>query len=481
MKSSVYVSSEKVDVIGYVKAGTGVAVKGYVTAPLPEGTMINGKIIDSAHLTETLSALRVKAPELFAEPSLIVDGASIQTRRDTAPKLSPRQFEQFVRDGFAETAENVEELACAWRVLGSAEGGGTSFFACAVDRAQVESYIATFRSAGIKLQSIHVGTQALMHYIGTRPDILMHTFVLNVIDGVMMLSMVVDNGVSVFISRTRLYGDSYEQTIQHILGNLPGLISFNRSQKFNEITHSYYMGLNPEDLDLMRQISPYPDILLNIPNLYQGVKGGETLTPTAHFAFLNTLMGPKSIDLMQSLKELDKRKRRNKPKKLWIPLIAGMLALVAVISGVLGFQAFQYARDIDEINQYLEDPGIVSKVQELDAIRNETVVIQQAVDQLRAKEEQDAAKALMSVRMLNVIEETQRDWVRIVSISFDENQSAVHVNGSSPTETGIAEFVRTLKLSEWVKDVKYTGYGPAGDGYSFSLSITLAAAGEVAP
>ena len=50
MKSSVYISSERIEVIGYGKSGKSVSVEEYATCQLPEGTMINGRIIDSGVL-----------------------------------------------------------------------------------------------------------------------------------------------------------------------------------------------------------------------------------------------------------------------------------------------------------------------------------------------------------------------------------------------------------------------------------------------
>lgn len=481
MKSSVYVSSERIEVIGYTITGGIAAVKGYITAPLAEGTMINGKIIDSTHLTEALASLRAKSPALFKEPSLIVDGSSILTLRASAPKLNARQLERFVRDGFSDTADNPEDLACAYQTLRSLPGGGKSLFAVAADQAQVESYISSFRNAGIQLQSIRVGPQALMRYIANRPDFLMHTFVLNVIDGVMMLSMIVDNGVNVFMSRTRLYSENYEQLIQRVLENLSGLIQFNRSEKFNEITHSYYVGLNPEDLQFMREISPYPDITLDIPDLYQGVKGGETLSPTAHFAFLNTLLGKDSIDLIRSLKVLRQRKRRQRPKKLWIPALVSIVLLVASISGLLLYRAAQDTLDLAEIQLYLNDPARISELNELQTVMDETADINRVLTEFQDKELRDSANAMMTNRVLDVITGTLPELVSITQLSFDDSQNTVSISGQSSTDTGTPQYVKALKQHAMIRDVTYTGYTSVGDEYNFSLSIRLNPDGGTQP
>ncbi|MDR1670077.1 MAG: hypothetical protein LBR76_08970, partial [Oscillospiraceae bacterium] len=240
MESSVYISSEQIQVVGY----SGGVIREFVTHPLPEGTMINGMITDQAFLIECLASMRGEHPELFKKPSLVVDGSAILVKRIPTPKLGKKQYRQLVRDDFSEAGENADDLACGFQTL----PGGRALLACAADKSVIDNYTSAFKSVGVNLRSIRVGTQAIMSYIATRPELQQKSFVLNMIDGVTMLSLIFENGVNVFISRTRLYGDTKEQLAQTIIDNLGGLIQFNRSQKFGEVTDSYYLGVSAADL-----------------------------------------------------------------------------------------------------------------------------------------------------------------------------------------------------------------------------------------
>jgi len=54
---SVYIASDRIEVIGYKKAGAKVVVEDYARAELAEGVMINGKITDAAELIDRLKEL----------------------------------------------------------------------------------------------------------------------------------------------------------------------------------------------------------------------------------------------------------------------------------------------------------------------------------------------------------------------------------------------------------------------------------------
>jgi len=72
MESSIYVSAEQIQAIGY----NGGAVVSFAAFPLPEGTMYNGTITDGAFLAECLASMKKENSDLFkGGVTLIVDGS----------------------------------------------------------------------------------------------------------------------------------------------------------------------------------------------------------------------------------------------------------------------------------------------------------------------------------------------------------------------------------------------------------------------
>lgn len=474
MKSSIYISFERIEVIGYNKSGQKISIAEYVTYPLPEGIMINGKIIDQPVLTECLSDLRSQYPKLFTDPTLIVDGSTILTKRITVPKLTQRQYARLVREEFSDTAENLDELVCDYHLLHNT-ATKTMILACAVEKTQVESYMAAFREAGIKLKAIHIGVQALLNHVNTSPALRETIAVLNVIDGVTMLSMLFDKGQNVFMSRARLYSEDQAQLAQDVLSSLSGLIQFNKSEKFNDIAKSFYLGLSDNDIKLMNTINPYPDIALAAPDIFIGVNGAEKFDQHVHLAFLNIWLGEDSIDLIRSYTKLGKIKRQQRPKPVVIPVIAGTIVVLAIPFIILFIKTVNLELQLLEVNAYLTDEAVVAKSTEIDEIIAQTAQYNGIITQFDEKTETENARAAISGQILDLITKTNSQKVTINQFSFDESTSLVHVNGSSATDTDTAEYIDLLKQSRLVESINYAGYSYNSLGeYVFSIDVKIA-------
>jgi len=473
MKSSIYISSEKIEVIGYSYHLRGVSVKQVLTCPIPEGTMINGKITDPSQLISCLASLRSQSPRLFANSTLIVDGNFVFSKRIVVPKLSKKQYQLLVREDFTNAAESSEDLICDYHLL-SGSGTGTAILACASEKSEIESYISVFKEAGIKLKAIRVGVEAIQNYVNERPDLREKTFVINVIDGITMLSMIFQNGINVFMSRTRLYSEEHEQLIQSILKNLSGFIQFNKSEKFNDIESSFYLGLTDADMKLMKEINPYPDIKLDMLNIFNNVNGSEKLSEHSHFAYLNTLLSPKSIDFIRSYHMLDKLKKQNRPKKLWIPILAGLTAVLACPVVYFLLQTASVDADITELNDYLTSETLVAKSEELDRIIEQSSYYASICNKFKEKKEAESSEASVSNEMLDLITQTSGDRVSVNQLNFQKSTGMIRVNGSSATETDSAEYVESLKKNDAIKSINYTGYsyGITGE-YNFSIDVEL--------
>jgi hypothetical protein len=473
------VSSERVEAIGYATGGRKIAVKEYVSKPLLEGTIINGKIIDSAVLVESLSALRASSPGLWSDCRLIVDGSSIYSKRLNVPKLNKWQYHRLILDEFSDTAEHFDELVCDYHMHD--DKNGTSIMAYAAEKELVESYISAFNEAGISIKGIHVGMQAIMNYISKTPGLTGNTFILNVVDGVTMLSMIINNGANIFTSRQRLYSDEPEQFVREILANLSGLIQFTKSEKLDHIDHCYYLGITEGELELINETTLYRDIHYGILDIYEHAMGAEKLSVDSHFAYLNTLEGSDTVDLMSSLKTLDKLKKKEKPVQLWLPAFIVVLVLLTIPFTYYTLRASDVLNRIKAMEDYLADEYVVAKSEHLYNVRLETGQFNHVISQAQLKVINDAGIIALSNEALDFVLNGFSN-VEINNFSFNMQSGTLSVNGVVPDERTAADYVEFLKGSPLITEISYTGYRYEQHGavrrYSFGINVVLAARGE---
>jgi hypothetical protein len=472
MKSSIHISSEKIEVLGYKKIGKKVKAGDHISAELPEGAVMNGRIIDDSLLIECVKDMRSKKPHLFTNATLIVDGNSIlQKRISAAPKLGKRQYYQLAREAFADTTIPPENLVCDYHPLDpSRKDMKSGILAYAVDKTQAEAYESAFNAAGVKLKAIKLGSQAIIDYVASRPELHGSAFVLNVVDGVTLLSMLFQNGVNVFTSRTRLYSDDYERFIQAIVGNISGLIQFNRSEKFAEITQSYYLGLEDQVVRDISAVIPYPEISVDSFILH-GWAGN--MPPDAYFAFLGARLED-GIDLISSLDKLAAFKKSQRKKNYWIPAIAAITLATAAPVVYLHFQISAVDVDIDALNRYIYSEFVQTKSAEIDALIADTAWHNNIVGQEQAKAETEAALPHACEQTLNLITMTRSDRVTVTSLVFHESTGIIQVTAVSASESDSALYTGTLKENALVSTVRYTGYSYGSNGeYNFNIDVIL--------
>ena len=465
MSVSVYISSEQIQMIGY----SGRAAKRFISHPLPEGAMYNGTIIDRALMIESLKAISNDNPGFFKdEVNLIVDSGSILSRRIPTPKLNQKQLMELVRDDFSDSMESTEQIVTGFRVLKTGESAVMGF---AVTGEQVFNYITVFTEAGIKLSSIRTGIEAILNFVESNPELQESTIVLNIIDGMTMLSMIFAEGDNVFISRTRLYGDDKDQALGDIINSLNGLMQFANSQQFGTLATSYYVGLSEEELADISAQSQHPDLLIRNLDIYDGP--GGTPPPETHFCCLNIQLTGKCVDLLAEYKKTSIiAKKGFDLKKLLLVFPLAVIAVMAVMSIDLLAQVATIDGEIETLQSNINSPDTREKQQEITMMNAEIALLYDVVNQEEIKLEWEAGLIPGSGALLDSILFDHGVEVRVNSLSFTENRT-INVSAVCADSTVSTHYVDYLYDSGIADSVSYVGYGSSGDGFGFSISIVL--------
>jgi len=481
MRSSIHISKYAIKVVAYTKTGNNISVNEYHTYPLPEECIMNGVIIDANPINEGLHALKTSYPQALKDVSLVLDGSFVYTKRITVPgKLNARMYDRVVRDEFSEIAQDVENLICGHFPLTTNEDGSKQVLAFGVENAHVQTYLSIFDAAEIKLSSVRLGVQALFRFIKKRPELSAVPFVLNVVDDVVMLSMIFQNGVNVFQSRSRLYGDDRQALVRSTLDGLSGIIQFNKSQNFADLTHCYYLGLTNPEMDVFKFNNDYPEITFSTLDVYRGASGAERLPPDAHLAYLGALIPDSEPDLFHSIKMLEKVKKDERPKNRYIPIIAGLVLILAGALTTMGILMGSVEREVRDIKSYLNDPVTVAKRETIDALLTDTYYINDLYNAVAEKKEYDALQPKLTKHLVDTIVGTGSWTVRVTGLDFKSYAAVVTVVATC-SERESANFVEMLKKNPGIETVKYRGYGTdaAGD-YVFTLDIIATGWGKEA-
>jgi len=471
MKVSVYISAEQIQAIEY----DGKVIKRFLFYPLPEGAMYNGTIIDHALVLESLIEMDQMNPGLFkGEVSLIVDGSSLLSRKIASPKLSKKRYLNLVRDEFADSFETPDEIVCGYRLLPEAENSILGF---AANKAQVESYVSVFNEAGIRLHAIHIGTEAVLDFVNSIPELSTGIKAFNIIDGMTMLTMIFVDGSSVFMSRSRLFGDNREQKLDNILSNLNGLMQFTQSQKLGQITDSYYLGLTGIDIGYLEEHNVYEEIHITSCFIYDG--RGDTPPPEMHFCCFNMLLDNKAFDLITALKELDKYIKSKKPKKTWLIVLILLFLVLAAPSVLLFLQVMAVEKDVAELDAFVNAPEVEQRLTEINVMKDETAKL--AMIAMKADEMTEWKKAipLITGNMLDAVIFHHNVDIFVTDFNFDEKDEVIRITATCTSSTAPNDYINAIVTNAFVRDINYLGFsGNDGEVFTFSVDIFLNTGGQ---
>jgi hypothetical protein len=229
-------------------------------------------------------------------------------------------------------------------------------------------------------------------------------------------------------------------------------------------------------MDLVAVSNTYPDLSFKMLDIYKGLKGAELLPPDAHFAYLNTLLPDSEPDVLFNIKMLEKIKRRNRPKKRWIPVLAALVLLLAGVMVYLGVQVYGVERDVKELNDFLNDPRLVAEVEEIEAIMADTARIGGLRASVDAQTAECDAKPQLSKQLIDTITRTAGTDVRITGFSFSSDSGTVSVAGVSESIHNASHYVELLSGNALIDHVQYAGYNTGGEGeFIFTIDIRAVA------
>ncbi|MCL2279016.1 MAG: hypothetical protein FWC20_06365, partial [Oscillospiraceae bacterium] len=408
-----------------------------------------------------IKTLKNIKPAAFKDVTLVIDGSFIYTRKINIPgKLPQKMYRRLIRDEFSDVATDIPNLICDYIHLKTQTGENTTkeILAFGIENANAMSYIALFHAAGVELSRVHIGVYTLLYYISQQKDHKETAFVLNAVDEEQMLSIIFSNKTSIFQQRTRLFPDATGSSAQSILDGLFGIISFNRSQNFPEITHSYYLGVSDAEVSAVSSRGDYPEIHFSALDLSTKTHGADKLPPDAYFTFLNAIMPDSETDLLHSMKMQKKEKKQDRPKNRYIPIAATFILLLALTVAFLLFRVHMVENDIADIHDFLYSQETVESRYEIEILNAETAQTSALYGVANNQIQNTEALPQVSKELISTIERVGRPSISILSLSFNSNNGILSVSSSAHDLHDASSFVERLRRETIIAEVYYTGY-----------------------
>ena len=473
MSEVVFLSNTHIQIAVGSSAGNGVKVSKLYSAPLPEGAVLNGVVMDRDLVTDTIKSAwqQYKLPK--SEVMLILNSPQLRANRIDAPIQADKKTTDYIARATADTEYGrFTNPVTGWYTIGKDNKAKTQKIIYETAETDfVKTYVEIFEKAGLKLKTIHNGVQIATEYLAKGAA--GKTIIYMILDGNSLVTIFFADGKFYYDSTSRVFSQpGSPEFAREIYSSVSSIRQFISAQRL-EVTLKDIMfaGINQPQVsalanDILNMDSEI-DVSIAVPPQGSTISDG----PSAFPFYVYPIAGLRKIDeklpiLKASKQSKSKGEGAGITKKLILPF-AGIIALALIVFGVLTAVKLAKQSELKELKDYINNPTIVAQVAEYDAMyenMEEIGTIQGGADLLR----EDIASYPIPDSSINakILAAASAHDVEVRFNTYDAMSGVFSITASSPIVDDINMFIADLMSLDVFYNVDYTGYNLVQDYFN---------------
>ena len=478
MSEVVFLSNTNIQIAVGSSTSDGAKISKLISAPLPEGAVLNGVVMDKETVTEALKLVwhANKLPK--TEVTLILNSPQLRANRVDAPLLADKKTNEFIlREAANSDYGRFQKPATGWYVV--SKDSKTKTQRVVYETAEIDfvnKYVEIFETAGLKLKSIHNGVQLAAEYFTKQSA--GKTVLYMILDGKSLVTIFFSEGKFYYDSTSRVFAQpGTPEFAREIYSSISSIRQFISAQHLTEtVKDVLFAGLT------YSQVNQLANDILNIDSavdisLSQPPSGTSIANDPSSFPFyVYPIAGIRKVDeripILKATKQTQtKAEDKSGLRKLILPF-AGIIVLLAIIyGGLLAFKASKEA-DLKEINSYNNNPNTIAQVKEYEDMYDnmaEMGKIQGGADRLKSY--LDTYPVPDSTVNDSILSAAKSHNVAITINSYNALTGVFNITATAPDVDDINLFIADLMSMDIFEKVDYKGYELTSDGSSWQINV----------
>lgn len=444
-----------------VKAVTGTVRNGQVTvsracsARAPEGSIINGQVIDDEAFDEFLEAFWKDNALPRKDVVLVLGSSQAVTRILQVPKMSHRKLIELLPREFA-SSEERSDPAFGYVDLGR-EGTMVNLAATMIDRGDLEPHILRFKHMGIKLRALGTFTTASILAMDRLSYLKNRTSIVQILDGMSLVNILYVDGKYFQYNSSRIFGERGTPAFGiECARSISNLQQFLKTQQVEEAVTNIYLGgeFQDEDVDICRESILQMDDSLEVDKLYEEQDGRirfrtEDLDKVRFEQYAVTagglLLQPKNSNLLyQYYRDPDTLKHRREMIRYITPAAAAFV----LFAGIGISQAVIWFNRTEQVNRqfdYLGNQAAIENAAEYDRLTMENAALDTRIDIVTRTMDSLNSYPVYTSDVKQAVLECAAGVAAADITDFEQTSGVVSVSASSANAEGAYQFVDRLE------------------------------------
>lgn len=485
MSTVIYLANQNVQIIEGTGNGKNISVKNYISVEAPEGSIINGIIMDTDafvdFLKETWAANKLSAKDV----TLIINSKKFIGRKLELPPLNEKKTFDYIAREYAGMGRE-EEQVYSYIPISKTENKMLNVYVEGIEPDFIRDYIDIFNAAGLKLTKVYSDESSLITFCSKTAAKYNKTFVLLVADAMTLTTLLWVNGSFYYYNSTRCF---HEVDTEEYAGDIARSISqLSQFMKANQIEYQLesiqIAGVNPDNKVMYVAAINELDLGASVDMFKFASGGGAVIDPNLQ-QYLHAVAGLYEngkaenflTQIQKNKKKISKEEEAHRQEVIGLltPVIVALTVMVVLVV-VLAAVKRDKAKQLAVLEEYNGNPEVMFSVSLFDSVatRNAFLTAQfNAIDDVEANVD---TYPCGNSEIVSTIQECAVGYADVKISSFNAEVGTIEMIATASNVEDINKFIKKLTECDTFSNVNYTGYNYAEelDKWNIMVTCTLA-------
>ncbi len=482
MSVSVYFSNQIVQIAVGSRGKRG-SLKSVYTTMAPEGSIINGIVMDAEslqnHMKNFWEANNIPKKDVY----LVVNSNKIAGKKLEVPNMNSKKTLSFIMREFADMQRENEENTIAYTNIGiDRKTKVRLLYAEMAPKDQLKEFMYIFAGMGIALKGIISGEGSIIGYAQDTLTKYAKTFILQVVNGNLVSNVLFVDGTFSYYNSVRCFNDpGTAEYLDDLARSLNQLEQFMNAEKIkSKVERIFVAGTDANNLNVYNQVIRDYGVDSTAELINTGLSLDSRLlheSQTALFAVSGLFdQGVESNFLTNfSLKDDNSSNMDPQFKRSLIAVVTTLIIMLIGFGVALTFRLIQEGR-YEKAKAYNESPTVVMQSSEYDAAISKRDSMLAKYNSINTVVETLDSYPVCNDEVINTIEETARGYAKIEILSFNAEEGMVTFSAKSDNVNDIYKYIDQLLGEDIFMKVDHTGYtyDEVDKMYDIHVTCTLA-------
>lgn len=462
MSTVIYLGNQQVRIV----VGQGAAKKINVThaysAMAPEGSIINGLIMDSDAFVEFLREFLVKNSIPTKEVFLVINSTKFIGKIIETPAMKNSKMIDYIAREFADLKKSDDEFY-GYIPLGGTEGKINRIYAESITPDFIEDYVNIFNQIGVQIKAIYSGESSLIRLVDQTVAADLRTFLVVIAEGMTLTSLLYVNKSFYHFTTTRSFNEPGSEDYGYdVARSVSQIIQFMQAHQIEYPLEAIKLA-GFDDID----VSNYNIIIRN-----QGIQIPVSSFDCSIFSekldvreYMNVLGGllvsGKSQNFLLTYMKNSKTKGASNMssdgRKAWrtIGIVFALMIVLLTASFVLKNIS---NKELDDLLAYNNSPAVQDQLEEYDMADTQYNFLMNQFNAIETIDENMYTYPVCNDNILKIFDQCAFSLVALEFESYDTDTGMTTIKATSENVDDINKFIAKLLEKEEFYNVDYTGY-----------------------